>query len=95
MKAKIGAFINVRAEPGTSLLKAMWCRWAHIGDRHTSGWPAAGKMLLHDVACFRCGARYEVRRPNNPRYCHSGPFGKPDISRAEGWSAELDYLETK
>ena len=70
---------------GTSLLRALWCRFMHRGFRCHTGLPSAGRMLTHDICCVKCGAEYTVQTPNTPQYCHSGPWGKPDMTKPDTW----------
>ena len=88
-------WVNLRPVGGTPLLKSLWCRWLHQGDRTPTGFPGAGKMLIHDITCLKCGARYEVQRPNTPQYGLVGPWGKPDLSQPDSWFTKEGKLRTQ
>ena len=65
--------------------RAFICRWTHGGNRSSSGMPSAGNLLRHDIRCFRCGAMYEIVRPNTPQYSTKMPFQKRDKTALRTW----------
>jgi len=80
--------VNLVPNPGgmTTWWQAFVCRWFHRGTRCSSGMPSASNVLTHDIDCPRCGAYYEIIRPNNPQYCCKMPFQAPDRSAPKTWA---------
>jgi len=84
----LGCFlINLFPNPNgsTTWFRAFVCRWFHRGVRCSSGLPSASHLLTHDIRCQKCGATYEIVRPNNPQYSTKMPFQSPDRTQPKTW----------
>jgi len=85
---ELGCFlVNLIPNPrsGTTWWRAFVCRWFHRRTRCSSGLPSVSNVLTHDIDCARCGACYEIIRPNNPQYCCKMPFQEPDRTQPMTW----------
>lgn len=55
-----------KPEPGTSRLRAFWCRWTHIRGRSPQIYAYQSRRII--IHCERCGARYTLIRPDTLTY---------------------------